>query len=346
MRALVFEGPGKLAYRDVPVPRCGPDEVLFKVLKASICNSSDYHIYEGTTDWKPARTVPHVFGHEQCGRIVEVGEDIEGFAVGDRIAFSCALGAFAEYNVVNPRRTMGMVKLPRDVSDEEGSLMEMLGGTLIQCVHPAGIVPGERALIVGQGPMGLVMTQLARIYGAGKVVATDLNENRLTKAKELGADMALNASRLSGAEMVGEIKPFVGEVDVAIVAVDTDESPDKSCLKLAIECLRERGRLTGLSSLERVLQDGADREFVLKAYGKSLRMARSLEDVYPSDRGEEFRIQCDLFARAVDWIRGGRLDLKSLITHRVAFDDIEETLKLCKLRPAEAIKAVVEPPGG
>lgn len=198
---------------DVPMPKMGPRDVLIKIEKTSICGT-DVHLYEWD-DWaKKTLPVPSIIGHEFAGKIVEVGADVEGFNVGDRVSgeghitcgqcYQCRTGlrvlcpntvgvgvnrdgCFAEYLSIPAENAF---LIPDSISDETASIFDPLGNA----VHTALSfdLVGHDVLITGAGPIGLMTIPLVKKAGARHVVITDLNDFRLTMAKQMGATRAVN----------------------------------------------------------------------------------------------------------------------------------------------------------
>lgn len=216
MRGIVKEqaGPG-LAFRtDLPYPQIKENEVLFKVKAAAVCGT-DIHIDEWN-EWARTRIKPPVIiGHEVAGEVVEVGSQVKNLKVGDRVAvethvacYNCQLcdmgmphicphqdiygvtiqGAFAEYSKV---RADVCVKLPDDITSEMGAMLEPMGAG----VHGVelGQVEGKTVFINGCGPIGLMAIGACVVHGAKRVIASDIFEEKLDIARQMGAEIALNA---------------------------------------------------------------------------------------------------------------------------------------------------------
>ncbi|MGE6631062.1 zinc-dependent dehydrogenase [Bacillus sp. NPDC077027] len=214
MKAAVYYTPEDIRYEERTVPQIGEEEVLLRLRACGLCGTD---IYKATHQTVPSGTV---LGHEISGDIVEVGDKVTGFQKGDRVyvahhvpCFTCDFcqrgfytmcsqfsatnvepGGFSEYirvPALHVKHTMG--KLPNDVSYEQGAMVEPVAC----CLHGferAPVHPGDVVLIMGAGQIGCIQLQLAKHYLAKKVMITDVNENRLLKAKELGADAVLNPS--------------------------------------------------------------------------------------------------------------------------------------------------------
>jgi threonine 3-dehydrogenase len=199
--------------QDVPVPEIGPNDVLIKVRKASICGT-DVHIWNWDPWAQKTIKVPMVIGHEFMGEIARLGAEVTGFQVGDRVSgeghITCGHcrncragkrhlcrntvglgvnrpGCFAEY-VALP--AFNVFRVPKEIPDEIASFFDPLGNA----VHTALSfdLVGEDVLITGAGPIGLMAAAISRHVGARHVVVTDLNPYRLDLARRLGATRAVD----------------------------------------------------------------------------------------------------------------------------------------------------------
>jgi threonine 3-dehydrogenase len=217
MKALVKAKPERgIWMEDIAVPEVGHNDVLIKVNRTAICGT-DIHIYKWD-DWaQKTIPVPMAVGHEFSGEIVEMGVEVCGFSVGDRVsaeghitcghcrncragrrhlcmnAFGVGVsrpGAFAEYLSVP---AFNVFKLPDMITDDMASILDPLGNA----THTALSfdLVGEDVLITGAGPIGVMAVAIARFAGARHVVITDVNDYRLELARKMGASRALNVTR-------------------------------------------------------------------------------------------------------------------------------------------------------
>jgi threonine 3-dehydrogenase len=217
MQALVKarSAPG-IDLQDVAKPSPGPNDVLIRVKRAAICGT-DMHIYNWDAWAQKTIPVPMAVGHEYCGEVVEIGSEVSGFKVGDRVSgeghITCGYcrncragrrhlcrntvgvgvnrpGAFAEYVVIP---AFNAFKLPAAIDDEIAAILDPLGNA----VHTALAfdVVGEDVLITGAGPIGIMAAAIVRFIGARNVVITDVNDYRLDLARKMGATLALNVTR-------------------------------------------------------------------------------------------------------------------------------------------------------
>ena len=227
MKALakLNAAPG-LTLTEVARPTCGPNDVLIKIRKAAICGT-DIHIWKWD-EWA-AKTIPvpmHV-GHEYVGTIVEMGQEVRGLAIGDRVSgeghITCGFcrncragrrhlcrntvgvgvnraGAFADFLVIP---AFNAFKIPDDISDDMAAIFDPFGNA----THTALTydLVGEDVLITGAGPIGIMAAAIARHVGARNVVITDVNDYRLELALKMGANRAVNVTTTSLKDVMTEL---------------------------------------------------------------------------------------------------------------------------------------------
>ncbi|MGI9666090.1 MAG: L-threonine 3-dehydrogenase [Acidimicrobiia bacterium] len=227
MRALVKARPESgIWLRDVPTPDIGPNDVLVRVHRTSICGT-DLHI-EAWDEWAQ-RTIPTpmTIGHEYMGVVEQLGSEVDGLHIGQRVSGeghivcgrcrNCQAGrrhlcintigvgvdrpgAFAEYVSVPGANIQ---PLPDDVSDDIGAILDPLGNAVHTALHFDLV--GEDVLITGAGPIGIMAVAVARHVGARFIVVTDINDYRLELAEEMGADLELNVTTASLDSAVKEL---------------------------------------------------------------------------------------------------------------------------------------------
>jgi len=329
MRAAVIEEPYRLVVKEVEEPTCGGDEILVKIHRAAICNTSDWEVYIGSSsiiDYVGG--YPHILGHEQSGEVVQVGEDVTGFAEGDRITWYVkATGAFAEYNTLSPSKT-AIVKLDDRVSYDEGAVLELAGGGAMRNVYGSGLRPTDVAAVIGVGPAGLFTGMAARLLGAKDWIALDLVDFRLEKALELGASAAFNVLEMDREEIARSIHGQFGEVDVVFETMGEDRTPDQSGLDLAIRIVKLGGnvRLFTIAPTRHRLSIGDALMKGVNFIGRKVTIERTK----------------DLLELAQGWVAEGQYPIRRTITHHVPLEDVEEGLKFVHEHPEEAIKMVID----
>ncbi|MEJ7591622.1 MAG: galactitol-1-phosphate 5-dehydrogenase [Planctomycetaceae bacterium] len=267
MKAMLLTEYKNLTVTEFPIPEISANDVLVQVRACGICGS-DIHGYDGSTG---RRIPPLVMGHEAAGVITEVGSAVTSFKVGDRVTFdstvSCGQcffcrrgdinlcdnrmvlgvscgeyrrhGAFAEYVSV-PQHIC--YQLPEDLPFEHAAMIEAVS----IAVHAANRTPvslGDTAVVVGSGMIGLLVIQAMRLAGCGRIIAVDLEENRLAKAKELGADIGLKGDAV---DVPAEVRKLTGGrgADVVLEVVGV-----ASTVNMAIACARKGGSITLVGNL-------------------------------------------------------------------------------------------------
>lgn len=287
MRALLLTEYRKLEPVDVPRPVPGAGEILVRVKACGICGS-DIHGYDGSTG---RRIPPLIMGHEAAGEVAETGSGVTGFSVGDRVTFDSTIscgncwyclrdqinlcqnrqvlgvscdeyrrhGAFAEYVLV-PQRIA--YHLPDPLSYEHAALLEAVA-VAVHAVNRTPIRMGDTAVVVGSGMIGLLVLQVLRHAGCSRIIAIDLDEDRLRLARTLGAQITFNARMENLSQAVADLTGGRG-ADVALEAVGATAP-----IQTAIQVLRRGGALTLVGNLapriELPLQQVVTRE--LSLYG-------------------------------------------------------------------------------
>ncbi len=249
MKALVYNGPGKKSWAEVPDPQLRePTDVIVQIDTTTICGT-DLHILKGDV---PAVTEGRILGHEGVGKVVEVGSAVKTLAKGDRVIVSCVSpcgscsycraglpahcldeegasgvgwilghlidGTQAELVRV-PFGDNSLHKLPESVSDEAALMLSDILPTGFEIgVRNGRVQPGDVVAVVGAGPVGLSAIMTASLYGASRVIAIDLDENRLQMARQFGATDGVNSGDADWKDQVIAMTDGLG-VDTAIEAV-------------------------------------------------------------------------------------------------------------------------------
>ncbi|MEZ6035009.1 MAG: galactitol-1-phosphate 5-dehydrogenase [Planctomycetaceae bacterium] len=267
MKAMLLTEYKTLAVTDFPVPEISGTDVLVQVRACGICGS-DIHGYDGSTG---RRVPPLVMGHEAAGVIVDVGSDVTSFRIGDRVTFDstvscghCFFCSRGDINLCDNRMVLGVscgeyrrhgafaefVAVPQHICYRIPEALPYAHAAMIEAVsiavHAANRTPvtlGDTAVIVGSGMIGLLVIQAMRLAGCGQIIAVDLEENRLTKAKELGADIGLRADAV---DVPAEVRKLTGGrgADVVLEVVGV-----AATVNTAIACARKGGTITLVGNL-------------------------------------------------------------------------------------------------
>lgn len=328
---------------DVPIPVAGPGEVLIKVAFCGICHS-DLSLIDGTFPAMGPRVLTQ--GHEASGTIAEIGEGVQGWAVGDRVVPaagrpcgqcpSClradfgnctALqlmafaydGAWAEYTVA---QAMGLTRVPDNVPMEQAAILaDAVSTPYGAVVHTGEVRVGESVGVWGAGGVGTHIVQLARLVGASPIVVLDLDENVRARSLELGADLALDSRDPDVAAKIAEITED-RMLDVAFDAVGL-----KVTFEQAFAMLATRGRLVGVGmSAEEV---GLGSTMML---GLSRKQVRGHLGYEVADIGTLARL-----------VSTGRLDLSGSISEIIDLEDIAEGVRKLQEHEGSPVRILVRP---
>ena len=341
MKAAVWTDYGKIEVKEVPDPVPGKSEVLLKVLAAGVC-ITDLHVYTGMFLYgKP----PHILGHEICGEVCGLGEDVSGVEIGQRCVVEtsvgcgkcaacrrgdrhlCAVreeigtaphsGGYAQYVKVP---AANVVPIPDCVSDEEGAILESAacpsGGLL-----KAGVRLGETVAVLGVGPAGLAFIQTAKAMGAGRVIAIARNRRRLERALRFGADEIICSSEEDVAGRIAELTDGRG----ADLVCETTGAP--SIIEQTAELAANAGRIL----LYGLPEEGAPIAFPVKTIiMKQLEVSGVENNPY-------------VWEPLVKLVASGRVNLKDMVTHAFPLDRIEDAFAMLKDKKEDPIKIVVYP---
>lgn len=348
MRAAVYRGVDEVRVETVDVPRIGKGEVLVRVEVCGVCGTDLKKIHYGLV------APPRIFGHETAGEIVAVGEGAERWRVGDRVAvnhhipcmrkdcfycrrkafaqcpvykrtgatagFEPSGGGFAEYVRVLPWCADGMVLLPEGFPADEASMIEPLN-TCLKGIRMADVQPEDTVFIIGQGPIGMLFTLLAKHIGAF-VVATDRIESRRAAAIRIGADCALDPRDDGVRHAIAHLSDGRG-ADAAIVAVpSTEVVPD------AFAAIRTAGKVLLFAHTR--LND----PLTVDA-GAVCMQEKGLIGSYSSD----YTLQDE----AADMIFTRRIDVRPLLTHRFPLAEIGAAIDLASHPRGDSLKVLVTP---
>ena len=348
MKTWLLTGNEKLELREVPIPSPGVGQILVRVKAASICNRTDLVAFlynekpveffgyklpspdDFGREWvvRSPLYLDH-FGHEITGIVEKVGKDVRRISVGDRVFLrsptrSTTYSGFSEYVLAGE---YAAAQLPANLTFEEGILGELLP---IAIGAARNIKVGDYVGILGQGPGGLMITQVAKLQGAAKIIVADKYEERLKLAKELGADCVVNVTKENIEEKVKDIigaKDLEGNgLDVVIDAVGT---PD--VLRECVRLVRKGGTVSifGTHHLEPVIIDLV--EWEEKAITVTMSNEATREEI-------EERLE-----KARSLLAAGLIKTKPFITHVLKLAELPKAFSLLKESPEEVVKIVLTP---
>jgi L-iditol 2-dehydrogenase len=346
MRAAVYHGPGNVRLESVPVPKIGRGELLLRIHTCGICGTDLKKISTGS------HSVPRIFGHEIGAQVMEVGEGVTNFSPGDRVmafhhipcaeCFYCRRkvfaqcstykkvgitagyepsgGGFAEYvRVMDWIVRRGVIRIPNHVSYEQACWVEPVN-TCLKGIESMHLEPGEMVLVIGQGPIGIILGTLARRKGA-RVLVSDMYSRRLEMSRKFGLTETIDASH---EDVLAHIRSNTESrgADAVILAVGGN-----SLIRTAMDATRPGGRVLLFAQTahgEATIDPAAvcvDEKTLLGSYSASV----------------------DLQEESARIVFSGELDLVSLISHRFPLGEAIEALRLAANPQPDSMKIVISP---
>jgi L-iditol 2-dehydrogenase len=342
MKSVIFAAPNDVQIEDVEIPKIGKDDVLIKIEAAAICNMTDMHFLKGEIPGIKYPLPPGKPGHECSGVIVETGKNVNSLSVGDRVvpgplyALPCGICsycikgmqelcekpleddfAYAEYLKVPAKYCY---PLADNVSFEEGALIDLLACAL-HGAYRASFSMGMSVVLIGQGPAGLLLTQLAKLAGASVVITADVDNSRLELSKKLGADFTINVSEENLTKKVLDLTGLKG-CDISVDAVGKPTVASQ-----AIEVLKPGGHavIFGFHLKPAEIDLG-------RVFDKELEIRASFRTVGELD-----------YRLAISLVSSGKINLKSLITHIMPLKRIRDALGLIEKKSERVVKVVLKP---
>ena len=340
MKAAIFHSPRKVTTETVDKPTIGASDILIRVHSCCICGS-DLHMYKlglfsdiicRNSD---GRLIP---GHEYSGDVVEIGSDVKDIAVGDRVS-AYSSGGMAEYVPVSPALFgMNVYKIPDEVSYKEAATLEPLANS-IHAVYKGNPVKGENAVVFGLGIIGLGVIQVLKAFdfGQNKIIAVDVSDKRLEMARQLGADVMINAGR---DDLFSKLMDIVGSeelitmpgmefprVDIVYDCVGyIQDRPEPPVLEQAMLITRSlKGRIVAHGVFEAPL-----------SLDFSILVAKQIQIIgsygaWPDDT-----------LKAIELMRNKKVDREGLISHEFPLDKAAEAFETsCTVE--DSIKVLINP---
>ncbi|MGA7909341.1 MAG: zinc-dependent dehydrogenase [Candidatus Sulfotelmatobacter sp.] len=346
MLAAVYRGVNDVRLETVPVPEIGVGELLVRVHTCGVCGTDLKKIATGS------HSAPRIFGHETSGVVAAVGAGVTQFRPGDRVVvfhhipcrscyycrhrtfaqcltykkvgctagFEPSGGGFAEYvRVMDWIVQQGTVRIPDDVSFEQACFVEPVN-TCMKGIQALGLHKGETALVIGQGPIGIMLSVLAQRAGA-TVITSDLYPERLKIAESFGLEGGVDASRRNAAEVVREQTEGRG-ADAVILAVGSNRM-----IRPAMDAARPGGRVLLFAQTQRgeVVVDPAaicvDEKTLVGSYSASV----------------------DLQEESVRFVMSREMQLERLISHRFSLPQSAQALELAAHPQPSSMKIVIQP---
>jgi len=338
MKAAVYYSLDDIRVEEMPKPKIGPDEILVEMKACGICGSD-------LMEWYLKNRAPLVLGHEPSGVIVEVGNKVKDFKVGERVfvhhhvaCLTChhclrgdytmcekfrqthiQPGGFAEYfRVPAPNLQVDTLKIPGNVSFEEATLIEPVA-CCVRALTKCKVQPGDTVVIIGAGPSGIIHAMLSRSLGASQIIVSDLIKYRLEAAKRFGADLAINPRSESLAEKVREATDGRG-ADIVVVT-----APNIKAFSEGMDACRKGGALY-------IFAPTPPTEYMRVSPYRLFFSEIKLTPSYSTSHVET--------RTALKLISSGKIKAKGLITHRFPLSRIGDAFKTAA-EGNECLKVVV-----
>jgi len=328
LKAAFLYGKEDIRVEKIEIPAIGDDEILIKVDMCGICGSDIRTYFMGA---KARYKFPLIMGHEIIGKVAKTGKNVQGYTIGERVTpipiISCGKcwyctngrenlcanlqefginydGGFQEYLVIptDVIKIGGLVKVSDEVTDIQAAMAEPIAC----CIHGqtnAHVGVGSHVVVVGEGPMGILHTKVAKLMGAAKVIVTGMITERLQKAKEAGADYIIDIREKNAYEEIMRITGGLG-ADAVIVA-----APVAAAAKEALKFVRQKGTLV-----------------LFAGNNPGSELCFEINDVHYSEINITGSINCNnhQFLRALEL--SPKMNIEPLITDIVSLDEIGEAL--------------------
>lgn len=334
----VMTEPKKIIFREADIPKPGPDQVLVKIKKIGICGS-DIHVYHGT---HPYTSYPVTQGHEVSGQIVELGEYVKEFSVGQKVTIEpqvfcgrCYPCLHGKYNLCEHLKVMGfqttgtaseyfavdaskVTPIPENMTYGEGAMLEPLAVT----IHAARRFPdvkGTRAVVLGCGPIGILLIQSLKAMGASEVLATDISDMRLDLAKQMGADHVVNTREKDFGEALVEAY-----------------GPDKA--DVIYECAGSD------ITMEQAIQNARKGSTIIlvAVFGKRASVDLAKLNDSELDLNTSMMYRHEDYMDAIRFVNEGKIQLKPLQTAHFAFADYQAAYEYIDNNREKTMKVIID----
>jgi L-iditol 2-dehydrogenase len=340
MKIAVYYNNSDIRIQQIPIPKIGKDEILMQTEACGICGTD-------VLEWYRTKYAPLVLGHEVSGIIKKVGQNIKDYKVGERISVShhvpcnschyCYIGhhtvcetlrktnfypgGFSQFiRIPSINVKFGIYRLPKDLSFEEAVFIEPLA-CCIRGQRQARMQKGKSVLILGSGVSGILHIQLAHFLGASLIIATDISDWRLEKAKEFGADFTFQAKELNK-EVLRE-KNKGNLIDLVIVCTTAKEA-----FVQALESIERAGVILFFAPPPPKFKIPIS---ITKLFWRNEITLTSSYAGSPSDHLE-----------ALDLIHKKKINVRDLITHRLKLEETQKGFQLVS-KAEDSLKVIIKP---
>lgn len=338
MKQAVMVAPGKIEFRDVERPPLGRGQVMLATRRIGVCGS-DIHVFHGK---HPYTSYPVVQGHEVSGVVAEVGEGVDGFAVGDKITFApqvvcgaCYPCRHGMYHICENLKVLGfqtdgtaqdffplpvamVFRLPASISLEHAAMIEPIA-VAVHAVLKGGDVRDRQVLVLGAGTIGNLVAQVARAFGAKAVMITDVKDYKLAKARECGIEFAINTDHT--------------DLEQAILEHFGSDRAD-----LILECV---GAQATINQAVRFARKGTT-IVVVGVFGDKPQVDLGLVQDRELKLVGTLMYQNSDYEVAIDLVKSGKMQLDNLITHRFKFDQYPAAYQAIEESNGEYMKVMIE----
>ncbi|EEQ62038.1 putative chlorophyll synthesis pathway protein BchC [Clostridiales bacterium 1_7_47FAA] len=337
MLQQVMTSPGVIEFKEVPVPEPGEGQVLIKIMKIGICGS-DIHVYHGE---HPFTKYPVTQGHEVSGEITALGQGVEGLSVGQKVTIQpqvvcgeCYPCRHGKYNLCEELKVMGfqttgvashyfavdaakVTPLPDDLTYDEGAMIEPLA-VAVHAIRQAGDVSGKKIAVLGAGPIGILVAQVAKGMGADAVMVTDISDVRLAKARECGVDFCENTKNVDFRQ-----------------ALLSNFGPDKA--DIIYDCA---GNNVTMGQAVQYARKGSTIILVAVFAGMAQIDLAVLND-HELDLNTTMMYRNEDYVDAIRLVNEGRVQLKPLISSHFAFRDYKKAYEYIDANRENTMKVII-----
>lgn len=334
----VMVKPGEITFHEIPVPKPGPDQVLVKIKRIGICGS-DIHVYHGT---HPYTSYPVTQGHEVSAQVVSLGEYVKDLTVGQKVTIEpqvfcgrCYPCLHGKYNLCEKLKVMGfqttgtaseyfavdaskVTPIPEEMTYSEGAMIEPLAVT----VHAAKRFPdlkGAKAVVLGCGPIGILLIESLKALGAAEVMATDISDTRLELAKSLGADYVVNTMKEDYAQaLLNAFGP--DKADVVYECAGSDITMDQ-----AIQNARKGSTI-----------------ILVAVFGKRASVDLAKLNDSELDLNTSMMYRHEDYVDAIRMVKEGKIQLKPLQSAHFAFEDYKKAYEYIDNNRESTMKVIID----